>query len=273
MKSFRPIVALLGVFALASCGDKNGAQNISAPTAGAAVKFFNFGVGDPAVDFYANDQKLTTTSMAACSSPIDGKTTDQTCLGTGVADTTGTPYGGSANGTNGLYTSIAPGTYTLSGRTTSKANPGVTISNTPATIADGKFYTYYLSGIYNTTSKAVEGFVVEDPLPAIDYQNASVRFVNAISNSQPMTLFAKEQTSGVETAIGSTVAYKNAGAFTTLAPGIYDLSTRVAGSGTNVITRTGVSFFGGRVYTITAYGDITATIGKPKPALDNTANR
>ena len=153
------------------------------------------------------------------------------------------------------------------------ANNGVAIATTPTTLADGKFYSYYLSGIYNSTTKASDAFVVEDPLPAMDYVNANVRFVNAISNSQPMTLYAKLQTSGVETAIGSTVAYKNAGSFVTLAPGIYDLSTRVAGSSTNVITRTGVSFNASRVYTISAYGDITATTGTAKPALDNTANR
>lgn len=264
---------ILGVALLASCdtGSK-GMLNISAPTAGSAVKFFNFGVGDPTVNFYANDQKLTATSSTSCSSSATGKTADTTCLNTGKEPTTGTGYGAGANG-GGLYTSVAPGNYTLSGRVTTSTNNGVAISNTPVSLADGKFYSYYLSGIYNSTTKTVEAFVVEDPLPAMDYVNANVRFVNAISNSQPMTLYAKLQKTGVETAIGSTVAYKSAGAFISLPPGIYDLSTRAAGSATNVITRTDVSFSAGRVYTVTAYGDITATKGTTVPSLDNTTNR
>jgi len=273
MKSFRPLAMLLGVVLLASCDNNKTMQDISAPIAGSAVKFFNFGVGDPTVNFYANDQKLTASSTSSCSNPVTGATTDTTCLNGGKEATSGTGYGAAANGVNGFYSSIAPGNYTLSGRITTTTNNGVAISSTPVTLADSKFYSYYLSGIYNSTTKTVEGFLVEDPLPAMDYVNANVRFVNAISNSQPMTLYAKSQTTGVETAIGSTVAYKNAGPFVTLAPDIYDLSTRVAGSTTNVITRTAVSFSGGRVYTVTSYGDITATTGTNKPALDNTANR
>lgn len=272
MKSFRPLAMLLGVVLLASCDSNKTMQVIDAPIAGSAVKFFNFGVGAPTVNFYANDQKVTASSTTSCSDPVTGATTDTTCLSAGKEATTGTGYGAAANGV-GLYSSIAPGSVTLSGRITTTTNNGVAIATTPTTIADGKFYSYYLSGIYNATTKASDAFVVEDPLPAMDYVNANVRFVNAISNSQPMTLYAKLQTSGVETAIGSTVAYKNAGSFVTLAPGIYDLSTRVAGSSTNVITRTGVSFNASRVYTISAYGDITVSTGTAKPALDNTANR
>ena len=271
MKSFRPLALLLGVAIIASC-DKNATQNISAPAAGSAVKFFNFGVGDTSVNFFANDQKLTAASSTSCSSSVNGQTSDTTCLNAGKESRNGTNYGGGANG-GGLYSSIAPGSYTLSARLTTAANNGVAIASAPATLADGKFYSYYLSGFYNATTKSVESFLIEDPLPTVDYTQANVRFVNAISNSQPMTLYAKNQTTGVETAIGSTVAYKSAGAFTGLPTGTYDLSTRVAGSSTNVITRTGVGFAAGRVYTITAYGDITATKGAAVPALDNTTNR
>ena len=41
------------------------------------------------------------------------------------------------------------------------------------------------------------------------------------------------------------------------------------------VTRTGVSFLGGRIYTIGARGDITvtSTTATNRPILDNTANR
>jgi hypothetical protein len=274
MISYRSLAALLSAVVVGSCGERNAVQNITAPIAGSAVKFFNFGVNAPAVNFYANDLKLSGTSSTACSSNVNGTTTDATCLSSGKEATTGTAYGATANG-SGLYSSIAPGSYTLSGRITATTDNGLAISNTPATLENGKFYSYYLSGIYNATSKTVEGFVVEDPLPGFDYDKAYVRFVNAISNSQPMTLYAKEQASGVETAIGSAVAYKAAGTFVALPAGLYNLGARVAGSGANAIAGTGVSFAAGRVYTISARGDMTVTSSTAanRPILDNTANR
>jgi hypothetical protein len=122
----------------------------------------------------------------------------------------------------------------------------------------------------------VEAFVVEDPFPAeIDYSVAHVRFVHAISNANPMTLYASNTTTGAEAAVGAEVAYKSAGAFTALPNGVYDLNTRYAGLTTNAITRTGVSFVAGRVYTISARGDITvvSTTAADRPFLDNTTNR
>lgn len=269
----RSLAVLLGAVVLASCGDRNAAQNIAAPTAGSAVKFFNFGVGDPPVNFFADEVKLTAGSFSGCSSAVNGSTTDTTCLG-GGKDTVGTKYGGAANGT-GLYSSIAPGSYTLSGRISGVTDHNHPISSTTASIDAGKFYSYYLSGIYSSTSKTVEGFFVEDPLPAFDYGMATVRFVNAISNAQPMAMVITSQTitGATETPVGSTVAYKSAGTFVKVPADIYTVVTRYAGSSTNVITRKDVSFAAGRVYTVTAYGDITATTGSAKPALDNTANR
>ena len=86
---------------------------------------------------------------------------------------------------------------------------------------------------------------------------------------------AKNTTTQAELAVGSVVAYKSAGAFTAVPPGLYDLSTRYAGQTTNAISRTGVSFSAGRVYTITARGDITvtSTTATNRPFLDNTTNR
>jgi hypothetical protein len=113
-----------------------------------------------------------------------------------------------------------------------------------------------------------------------DFTVATVRFVHAISNANPMTLFAKNTiTPFTEVPVGAEVAYKSAGAFTAIPAGVYDLSTRYTGLTTNAMTRTGVSFVGGRVYTITARGDITVaatTTGcgtANKTCLDNTANR
>ncbi len=256
MTKFRSIALLLGAALIASCGSY-AVQDITGPLATARVKFFNFGVNAPSVNFYAGSSKITALSST-----------------TGVESTTGVAYG--AVGSGGFYSAIAPGTYDLMAKISATTDKDLTVSTVNSTIADGKFYSFFMSGFYNTTTKNVEGFVVEDALPAtFDYTVAYVRFVNAISNSAPMTLYAKSTVSGTETAVGGLVAYKAGGAFTALPADVYDLNTRVSGSSVNAITRTGVSFLAGRVYTIGARGDITvvSTTATNRPFLDNTLNR
>jgi hypothetical protein len=219
-------VALLCAVVLASC-DKNAVQEITGPLPTSRIKFFHFGVNAPGVNFYANTTKMTATTSA-----------------TGVESTTGVVYGGVGSG--GLYSAIAPGPYTLSGKIAATVDKDLAIASVNATIADGKAYSLYLSGFYNTTTKTVEGFVVEDNFPAtIDFSQATVRFVNAISNANPMTLYAKNTLTGTEVPVGAAVAYKAGGAFVTLPNGTYDLNARYTGGTANVITLAAVSFSSG----------------------------
>lgn len=256
MNRLRPAALLLLVAALSAC-DENAVQDITGPMPTARVKFYNFSIGAPGVNFYANDTKLTA---------ISSTTTSES--------TTGTNYGSVAAGA--FYTAIDPGQYTLSGRIAAATDKGLSISSAAATIEEGKHYTYYQSGFYDTAAKQATAFIVEDDFPAqIDYGVALVRFVNASPNSQPMTLYATNIVPAAEIAIGGSVAYQSAGAFTPLPPGVYNLSARTAGSATSAIARTDVSFSGGRVYTISARGDmtVTSTTAANRPFLDNTANR
>jgi hypothetical protein len=252
------VVALLGAAAFAAC-DKNAVQELPlAPIAAARIKFFNFGVNNtPGVNFYANEMKMTAISS-----------------GTQTEATTGVTYGNVGNG--GIYSAIAPGTYTLTGRIAATTNKDLPIDTLSATIADGKFYSFYLSGAYDTTAKRVDAFILEDPVPAQwDYAVAYVRFVHAIYNANPMTLYVKNTDTTVtkdSIAIGGAVAYKAASAFTAVANGVYNLITRYNDS-TSVISKANVSFVRGHLYTVGARGDITKTTGTFVPALDNTANR
>ena len=75
-----------------------------------------------------------------------------------------------------------------------------------------------------------------------------------------MTLSVTNTTGGTATAVGGAVAYKGAGAFVKLTPGVYDLATRTAGATSDAITRAAVSFVAGRTYTMTARGDITVDL-------------
>lgn len=263
MKRHKSIAVLLCAATLASCDyEKNAVQDIVGDPLSSLIKFFNFGINAPGVNFYANDTKVT----AVLSS-------------TGTEAVTGVAYGGV--GAGGLYSGVAPGQYTVTGRIAAATDKDLPISTVTTSIQDGKNYSYYQSGVYNTTTKTVDAFIVEDAFPAeVDWSAAHVRFVNAIYNANPMTLYATNQETGQEYAVGGEVAYKTGGAFAPLPTGVYDLRTRYTGSATNTLVRNAVSFVAGRVYTITARGDITVAststttcAATNRTCLDNTINR
>lgn len=254
MTRHRHIIALvLGTAALAACGDS--AQTvITAPAPTSSVMFFNEAIGSPGVNFYADTAKLTAISTSA-----------------GTPSPVGTTYGQVAAG--GYYTGVSAGQHTLAARLsdTTAANAAVQVSSVPTTIAAGQQYSYYQSGVYNTTSKTADAFVVQDPIPATwDYTVSNIRFVNASYNSSPGTLTVTDST-GKATTAGSAVAYKSAGAYVAVPPGAYSVS--VTGLRGTAVTRGNVGLTAGRYYTITARGDVTVSSGTNAPTLDFQANR
>ena len=252
------VFAVLVTAIIAAACDKNTVQVLPTDSLQASrIKFFNFGVNAPGVNFYANDTKMTAILSA-----------------TGNEATTGVAYGGVGNG--GAYSSIAPGTYTMTGRIAAATDKNLPIGSINTTIVDGKFYSLYLSGFYNTTAKTIDGFVLEDGYPAaVDYTVALVRFVHAIANANPLTLYAANTTTNDTVVINSAIAYKSGGAFTPLPPGIYNLFARYPDSTANKTVSNAVTLAGGRVYTVGARGDITvtSTTATNRPFLDNAANR
>ena len=255
------LAILLSIFTV-SC-DKNAVQQIDAPlTGGAQIKFFNFGVGSPSVNFYANDVKMSATSST-----------------TGAESANGVAYGAVFPSTT--YSLLQPGSYTFKGTTSATAltNPNTTVATVTGTVEDKKFYSLYTSGLYDAVAMTTDAFIVEDKLPAADNTAPYVRFVNGIFNAaSPMDLVAKNTATGAEVVVASAVAYKSASEFAKLTEGIYELFARYPGSATNTITRNGtsvVSFVNGKVYTISSRGDIniTGTTAANRAFLDNTANR
>ena len=256
MTLYKSATLLVAALAMAAC-EKNAVQDITGTLPSARIKFFNFGVNAPQVNFYANAQKMTAISST-----------------TGTESTLGVAYG--AVGSGGFYGALDPGQYTLTGKIAAATDKDLAIATVTQALADGKAYSLYMSGFYNTVAKTSDAFVVEDNYPAaIDFTQAQVRFVHAISNANPLTLYVKNTTNAAETAIGSEVAYKGASAFISIPGGVYDISARLTGVSTNAIARTAVSFVAGRVYTIGARGDITvvSATATNRPFLDNTANR
>lgn len=252
-------LAILACTATITACSKDAVQIISAPVSGASVKFYNFSTGAPGVNFFANDAQITALRSDS-----------------GTTTKSGTTYGAVAAG--GLYSAVPTGQVSLTGRIGTVTDAGVTIATVPVPLADGKFYSLYLSGPYNTTSKSTDAFIIEDPMPAFDYGNANVRFVNAIANApSPMVLWAKSTTVGDSVAIGGTagIAYKGATGFVPIRGDAYDLVVRYPGSNTAVITLAAQTLSSSRVYTISSRGDITitSTTAASRPILNNSANR
>ena len=264
MLRLRTAAVLLGAVLLASC-EKGGPQNILAALPGSRVRFFNLAAGSPSVNFYANEAKITAISAATCqSTPVP-----PACTTTGIESTAGTAYGSA--GVSSLYTAMQPGAYTLSGRISAATDNNVAIGSAQTTLQDGKAYSFYLSGAYDPATKKVDAFVTEDQIPEkFDFSVGLVRFVNASANAGPLVLYAKNTTSGTETAIGSAVAYRAGGAFVTLPPGTYDMSVRASASSTPLLTRTNVPVGAGRVFTVDLRGDatVTSTTAANRPILD-----
>jgi hypothetical protein len=260
---------LVMTLAATSACDDSAVQIIAGPPAGgASVKFFNFALSSPNVNFYINDNKITAVNATLCATLTDENRAQ--CTTAGAEATSGVAYGGAGHGASGWYSDVAPGPIAITGRIATATDKNLPIANLQATVATGKFYSYYMSGIYNATTKTADSFIVEDVLPAVDHSTSYVRFVNAISNGTgPMTLFATPTAAGsAALPVGGSVAYKSGGAFTAVPAGAYNLGTRYDGGTTNVISRTNVTFSAGRVYTITSRGNVTSG-----PALDFTANR
>lgn len=270
MHRLQSSAVLLGAALLCSCdlfGGDHGLRDITAPVPSARVKFHNFSPSSVGVNFYANDQKVTAVLTSACTKPATAADS-LTCADAGKESTTGVKYADVASG--GRYAAIAPGQYTLTAKPAAANNVVASVSQT---LADGKYYSFFMSGIYSTATNTADAFVVEDPIPAgpVDYTVAFVRLVNAVSDGTgALTLYATDVETSAETAIGGAVAYKAAGTFVSVPAGTYNLAARYTGSSSNLISRTGVALVGGRVYTITSRGSTatTATLG-----LDYTENQ
>ncbi len=259
MTRIRILSALLAAVALAGCEqDAIQIDDITAPATGAWVKFFNFSLGAPQVNFYAGDRKVTAVSST-----------------TATESTVGVAYGGAAAG--GVYTAIPAGQVTFAGRISATVDKDLAIAAIQGTVVEGKAYSVYLSGPYSTATKQSDGFVVEDNLPAaFDDTQALVRLVNASHNSPAVQLFVRNPTTLAETPVGAAVAYKAGGAFVGIPSGGYDLVVRADGATAALVTRTAVAFSVGRIYTITLRGDATLPstgTSANRPILDNTLNR
>lgn len=273
MNSHKSLAVLLGAALLASCKlyDVTVVENRDITNIPSArIKFNNFSFGSVGVNFFANNTKMTGVVTSACTPGVAAQqptvdTLKTKCLAAGIESANGTNYGG--NAANGLYLAIAPGNYTL---TAKKAATDTVISTVTQTIAANKYYSMYMSGLYNATTMTAEAFVVEDALPTtIDYTKALVRFVNAIPNaSGDITLAVTNTATSTATDLVGAIAYKSASAFVAVPEGAYTAQGRIGTTNVTGLSRTAFNMTGGHAYTLTARGTATGTM-----ALDLTENQ
>jgi hypothetical protein len=266
MIRIRALAVLLGAGALAAC-EKNAVQEISSPVSGAFVRFHNYSVGAPGVNFYANDQKLTAVSSTSCT-PLPADATK--CTTTGVESTNGITYGNTALGGN--YAMVTPGQYSLTGRIAAATDNGLAVSTIDTPLADGKFYSYFTSGIYNATTKKADAFLIEDALPtSFDYTKAYIRFVNASANAPTISASTKLQGTTEVVAIATSLAYKSASPIVTVTPGVHDITVTIGSVST---TFTNQTVTGGHVFTLALRGDATAAAGATNAlTISGSSNR
>lgn len=249
------ILALIAVV-FVSC-EKNAIQDIDSAPVGAYFRAHNFAVGGPTINIYANDAKITAIGST-----------------TGIEASTGIAANGIFPGTNS-YLSLAPSsstTFTAKVPALASVNPGVVTASISAPISEGKYYSFFTCGIYNTTTKTSDAFIIEDVLPSIDTGFAYVRIVSAIPNAtNGFNLSAVNTTTAESITIAPATAYKSASAFTKVPNGIYNLTSVSVNTPTSItINRAAVTFAKGFVYTITTRGTVVtaSTLG-----LDLTRNR
>jgi hypothetical protein len=261
----KKILIYIAVFSAAiitfsSC-EKSAVQVIDAPPNGPLVRFYNFAINGPSVNFFANDIKVSATNSA-----------------TGIEALTGVNFGGIFPGNNNYVSIASVGNVTLKSITPSTAtvNPNTTVANLSATLETGKYYSFYTSGVFDATAKTSSGFVIEDVVPAVDTSAAYVRLVNTVPNANisGFDLKALNTTTNENITIAGVTAYQSGSVFVKVPNGVYNLTSISTNTPTSyTITRTAVSFAKGLVYTITTRGDATLTTGANARALDLTRNR
>ena len=280
MHRIRILAGLAAAVAIAACGDDGRQELALAPETSARVKFFNFGVNTPGVNFYANDAKVTGVSSTSCT-PLPTPPADSLCQSVGVETATGVGQGGAAAG--GFYVGMPAGQYTLTGRIAATTDRNLAIASVPLAVADGKAYSFYISGIYTTTAKQPDAFAIDDNFPTDPSPDSTyIRFVHAIPNAGPLTLSITNPTTGAAVGnIATAVAYKSGSRFLAFPlPRTFSTTLNVvvrnAGGTTNLFERTAISILPRRVYTLTARGDITVSAtgtSANRPQIDVTANR
>ncbi|WEK19514.1 MAG: hypothetical protein P0Y49_22330 [Candidatus Pedobacter colombiensis] len=259
------ILGMLIVFPLLmiSCKDK-AVLDINEPIVGARVKLYNFGINAPTVNFYSNDTKISAVLSATGVESINGISFGNVYPSIGYALS---PEG------QRLFQAITPSTITTTA-------PNMTIATVSSQLINDRFYSVFVSGIYNTTDKKADLFVVEDNYPeGLDTARTYIRLVNPGSNTSTLKAVLTRTTTVTgqppvveDFTLASGVPYRGASPFMAFKPGAYSITVTDEASG-KVVTRTATSFLRERVYTLALRGNLVTTTPAVAPFIDFTTNQ
>lgn len=252
-------VLLLSTIIL-SC-DKTDIQTIDSPVKESGIKFYNFSVNSPAVNYFANDIKVT--SAVSTTGAESG--------------TTGLTYG-TVYPANGAYATLDRGTYDFKATrpSTAATDKNLVINKLTANVVEGKNYSLYMCGFYNATAKTTDAFILEDVLPPIDTGFVYVRFLHVSPNANPVDFIMKRKNGPVgELSIVKNIAFKSGSAFVKIPQGVYDLIIRYPNTSVDVYNRADFSVLKSNVYTFNLRGDITVggTTATNRTFVDAVNNR
>jgi len=256
MKYIKTVIAAVIVLAFTAC-DKNAFQVIDAPPTGPNFRVYNFAVGGPQVNIYVNDVKVSAIGST-----------------TGKESASGIAAYGIFPGTNSYVNIQNNGNVVIKAKTPVNAttNPGIETTTTTSNFENGKFYSFFTSGIYNATARTTSSFVVEDKIPAIDINFAYIRLVNTVPNAaNGFDLKATNKATNEVITISGPIPFQSASEFIKVPDGIYNISATSINTPANyVINRADLTVTKGFVYTLAPRGTVVTA---STLAIDMTRNR
>ncbi|MDX5483291.1 MAG: DUF4397 domain-containing protein [Hymenobacteraceae bacterium] len=244
LKSFAVLAA---GFMLGSC-EENAIDNFSQPVnSGAFIKFAHAAPEAPAVNFYLDNSKI--------SALAPNNSGEEQGLGYESGSIFPASYG---------YSNVEAGSRTLQAITTATEGNAV-VASTSVSLEQGSYYTSFLIG----APDAYETLFIKDELPAENYSQSHIRFVNLVQNAPAsydaeVVLKATSETPETRISLGNDVAYKGNTAYVAMgAQGSYEVVfNTVDGDGEEVTVKsTSFSPTAGRVYTIILRGDFDDATG------------
>ncbi|MCS6841327.1 MAG: DUF4397 domain-containing protein [Roseiflexus sp.] len=147
------------------------------------------------------------------------------------------------------YALLPPGTYNL--KVVPSGASGPIAINVDVTVEAGKDYTVAATGLLTEITPLV--LVDDNSAPAAG--NAHVRFVHLSPNAPAVDVAV----AGGGPVIFSNISFREAGAYTPIPAGTYNLEIRLAGTNTVVLSVPGVNLRAGKVYTAYAFGLVGGT--------------
>jgi hypothetical protein len=257
-KIFNILILSLIAVAFYAC-EKNTFQVIDTKEFnGPFLRGYNFAASGPTVNVYVNDVKVTAIGSTT------GKEATAGIAAYGVFPTTNSYVNLTSNGTVTVK-SVVPSTATT--------NPGVVTATLNSDLQQGKYYSFFTAGVYNSTTKTTDAVILEDKIPALDTAAAYIRFVNLVPN-QPngYNLVITNRATLQSINISPTILFKAATDFVKVPAGIYDLRATTVNAGVSTfINRTELTVSKSYVYSLITKG--TGAASPNNYAIDMTRNR